>query len=58
MPLVGVEGVVFDDAGRALLTQRRDIPFWCLPGGRAGPGETPMEAVTPCPENGVRTLDH
>lgn len=45
MPIVGVEGVVFDDAGHVLLTQRRDLPFWCLPGGRVDPGETPMEAV-------------
>ncbi len=45
MPIVGVEGVVFDEAGRMLLTQRRDLPFWCLPGGRVDPGETPMEAV-------------
>ncbi len=45
MPILGVEGIVFDEAGRVLLTQRRDLPFWCLPGGRVDPGETPMEAV-------------
>ncbi len=45
MPIMGVEGVVFDEAGRVLLTQRRDLPFWCLPGGRGDPGETPREAV-------------
>ena len=45
MPIVGVEGAVFDETGRVLLTQRRDLSFWCLPGGRVDPGETPMEAV-------------
>ena len=45
MPILGVEGIVFDEAGRVLLTQRRDLPFWCLPGGQLEAGETPMEAV-------------
>lgn len=44
-PKVGVNAVIFDTAGRILLTQREDNRLWCLPGGHADLGETIAEAV-------------
>ncbi len=44
-PKVGVNAVIFDDAGRVLLTQREDNRLWCMPGGHVDLGETVAEAV-------------
>jgi 8-oxo-dGTP diphosphatase len=47
-PLVGVGGVVFDDAGRVLLVRRGQEPMlgaWSLPGGLLELGETLVEGV-------------
>lgn len=44
-PKVGVNAVIFDDAGRVLLTQREDNRLWCMPGGHMDLGETVSEAV-------------
>ncbi len=44
-PKVGVNVVIFDDAGRVLLTQREDNRLWCMPGGHVDLGETIAEAV-------------
>jgi 8-oxo-dGTP pyrophosphatase MutT (NUDIX family) len=44
-PAVGAAGLVFDDAGRLLLTRRADNGRWCLPGGAADVGESPSAAV-------------
>lgn len=44
-PKVGVNAVIFDDAGRVLLTQREDNRLWCMPGGHVNLGETIAEAV-------------
>ncbi|MBE2998811.1 NUDIX domain-containing protein [Nocardiopsis sp. HNM0947] len=45
LPLVGVTGVVFDDAGRVLLHRRSDDGRWATPGGILEPGEQPAVAV-------------
>lgn len=45
LPLVGVTGVVFDDAGRVLLQRRSDDGRWAAPGGILEPGEQPAVAV-------------
>jgi 8-oxo-dGTP pyrophosphatase MutT (NUDIX family) len=42
---VSVAGVIVDDAGRALLIQRRDNGHWEPPGGVLEPGETIPEAL-------------
>ncbi|HTX91438.1 MAG TPA: NUDIX domain-containing protein [Anaerolineales bacterium] len=42
---VGVSAVIFDDQNRILLTHRRDIDLWDLPGGGMDAGELPTEAV-------------
>ncbi len=39
-----VLGVVFLE-GQLVLTKRRDIPLWVLPGGSIDEGETPEEAI-------------
>jgi ADP-ribose pyrophosphatase YjhB (NUDIX family)/uncharacterized protein (DUF952 family) len=44
-PKVGVNAVIFSDAGQVLLTQREDNRLWCLPGGHVDLGETIAEAV-------------
>lgn len=44
--LSGVCGVVFDDAGRILLTQRVEHRRWALVGGILEPGEQPAQAMT------------
>lgn len=43
-PKVGVNVVLFDEARRVLLTQRRDNRLWCLPSGHMDLGETVAEA--------------
>jgi 8-oxo-dGTP diphosphatase len=44
-----VAGIIADDAGRVLITQRRAdqaLPLqWELPGGKLEPGETPVAAL-------------
>lgn len=40
-PYVGVDGAVFDEAGRLLLIQRKDNETWAMPGGAADVGESP-----------------
>ena len=42
---MATSAVIFDEAGRVLLTRRRDTGLWCLPGGIMEPGETVSEAV-------------
>ena len=51
-PRIGKQGVlrvccvaaIFDEAGRLLLTRRRDDGFWCFPGGAMDAGESVTEA--------------
>ncbi len=42
---LATSAVIFDGAGRVLLTQRRDSGLWCLPGGIMEPGESVSEAI-------------
>lgn len=44
-PAAGVDTVVFDNAGRLLLAQRKDNQEWVLPGGIAEIGHTPAESA-------------
>lgn len=42
-----VAGIIFSlDRNEVLLTERRDVPVWVLPGGGIEPGESPEAAVT------------
>jgi ADP-ribose pyrophosphatase YjhB (NUDIX family) len=41
---LGTSAVIFDEAGRFLLTKREDNGQWCLPGGAVEPGESVAEA--------------
>lgn len=41
----GAQAVIFDDAGRVLLSHRRDCDFWNLPGGGVESGEAPWQAA-------------
>ena len=43
--LTGLSAVVLDDAGRVLLTERRDNGEWALPSGILEPGEQPARAI-------------
>lgn len=43
--LLGVSAVIFDAAGRVLLTRRTDNGLWCLPGGALETGESVSEAL-------------
>lgn len=43
--LLGVVGIIRDDAGRVLLLHRTDFELWNLPGGGVEEGESPWEAV-------------
>src|SRR3954465_13858185 len=43
--LVGVTGVVINEAGEILLHLRSDNGQWSLPGGALEPGEEPADAV-------------
>jgi len=42
---LGAFACIFDDAGRILLSRRRDYDVWNLPGGGVHAGETPWEAA-------------
>ena len=42
---LGSFAIVFDDGDRVLLSHRRDIDLWNLPGGRIEVGELPNEAA-------------
>jgi ADP-ribose pyrophosphatase YjhB (NUDIX family) len=41
---LGCSAMIFDAAGRLLLTRRTDNGQWCLPGGGIDPGESVTEA--------------
>jgi 8-oxo-dGTP diphosphatase len=43
--IVGTNGVVVDESGRALLIRRDDVLTWALPGGALEPGELPPDGV-------------
>ena len=42
---VGAFVVIFDKKGRVLLSHRRDLDLWNLPGGQVEHGELPTEAA-------------
>ena len=42
---LGAFAVVFDADDRVLVSHRRDVELWNLPGGRVGVGELPDAAV-------------
>ena len=42
---IGAFAIIFDAERRVLLSHRRDIDAWNLPGGGVETGETPVEAV-------------
>jgi len=42
---IGAFAIILDDEGRVLLSHRRDLDLWNLPGGRVESGELPTEAV-------------
>lgn len=42
---IGAFAIIFDSEGRVLLSHRRDMDLWNLPGGRVESGELPTEAV-------------
>jgi ADP-ribose pyrophosphatase YjhB (NUDIX family) len=42
---LGSFAIVFDESGRVLLSHRRDLDLWNLPGGRIEVGELPDEAA-------------
>jgi ADP-ribose pyrophosphatase YjhB (NUDIX family) len=44
MQTIGV-GVAIIEAGKILLTKRRDFPVWCIPGGHLAPKESVLEAA-------------
>jgi ADP-ribose pyrophosphatase YjhB (NUDIX family) len=44
MQTIGV-GVAIIEAGKILLTKRRDFPVWCVPGGHLAPKESVLEAA-------------
>lgn len=45
MTSLGAFAVIFDQNGRVLLSHRRDVDHWNLPGGGVEPFELPTEAV-------------
>jgi ADP-ribose pyrophosphatase YjhB (NUDIX family) len=45
MPTFGVNVAIIQD-GQVLLTQRRDFPVWCLPGGGVEDGESNVKRQT------------
>lgn len=55
-PRVAVNAIIFNAASEVLLTLRRDVPLWCLPGGLLECGETVANAVRRelCEEIGVQ----
>ncbi len=42
---IGTFAVIFDEQGQVLLSHRRDMDAWNLPGGGLEPGELPDEGV-------------
>jgi 8-oxo-dGTP diphosphatase len=42
---IGAFAIVFDECGRVLLSHRRDLDLWNLPGGGVESGELPTAAV-------------
>ena len=42
---LGVNVVLFNEAGQVLLTKREDFEVWCLPSGGVEPGESLAEAA-------------
>ncbi|MEV6524349.1 NUDIX hydrolase N-terminal domain-containing protein [Longispora sp. NPDC051575] len=44
-PLAGADAVIFDAAGRLLITDRADGRGWCVPGGLVEVGESASEAA-------------
>jgi len=42
---IGAYAVIFDKKDRVLLSHRRDLDIWNLPGGHVEDGELPTEAV-------------
>lgn len=44
-PKIGVQGALFDQAGRLLLERRKDDGCWGLPSGWVEVGETPVDAL-------------
>lgn len=44
-PRVGANAIIFDEAGKILLTRRADNGQWCLPGGHTDLGETLAETA-------------
>ncbi len=42
---LGAFAIIFDNHQRVLLSHRRDMDAWNLPGGGVESGETPVEAV-------------
>jgi ADP-ribose pyrophosphatase YjhB (NUDIX family) len=42
---IGAFAIIFDERGRVLLSHRRDIDAWNLPGGGVESGELPTEAA-------------
>lgn len=45
MPSLGVCVVILNDQGKIVLTKRKDLPVWCLPGGTVEPGESFVETA-------------
>jgi 8-oxo-dGTP diphosphatase len=43
--LIGACAIIFDERDRVLLSHRRDLDLWNLPGGGVESGELPTEAV-------------
>lgn len=41
---LGTSAIIFNEAGKFLLTKREDNGQWCLPGGAVEPGESVAEA--------------
>ena len=42
---IGAFAIIFDEQGRVLLSHRRDLDAWNLPGGGVESGELPTEAA-------------
>jgi ADP-ribose pyrophosphatase YjhB (NUDIX family) len=42
--MIGV-GIAILENGKILLTKRRDLPVWCIPGGHLSPGESIVDAA-------------
>jgi ADP-ribose pyrophosphatase YjhB (NUDIX family) len=43
--VIGAYAVILDKKGRVLLSHRRDLDIWTLPGGHVEEGELPTEAA-------------